>query len=79
MNNLFEALSEVSGLSTEKIREIAKDVAKNNAILKDCPLHNFVKQEGSRRKYVCTNCKGVVESIHRTWYENGLRHGKNIK
>jgi len=69
----LNALSKVSGLSTDVIKEIAVKVVQNNKILNSCNLHNF-DIPCDKRKWQCSNCGGTVDSIHKNWYEKGIAH-----
>lgn len=72
----YDALSRMSGLSKDAIKDIAKGVMKNNEILNSCSYHIFAPCESSHmsRVYKCKNCGGTVRDMQKIWYEKGLQH-----
>ena len=73
----IDTLSEISGLSTDVIKEIAAKVIENNKKLNSCSLHNF-DTPCDTRNWKCKNCGGTVDTRIKRWYENGLDHGKGV-
>ena len=68
-------------MGRDSINTIWLQVKANGKRLRECVgPHQFVAMKpGPRRTipefYECTRCLGQVDSRHRTWYEEGLRHG----
>jgi len=75
-NTGYDALSRMSGLSKDVIKDIAKDVKKNQELLNSCSYHIFeqIDDPHMSRRFICTNCQGVVGIIQKTWYEKGIEH-----
>jgi len=50
----------------------------NHAAIEKCAGHEFVALNDAPifRKYRCSKCGGVVDSIAKSWYETGLKHGR---
>lgn len=79
---IADALSRVSGIPKPEINEIWQQVRANSERLKSCARpHDF--SEVTRmvgvipREYRCSKCQGTVDSIHRSWYLEGLKDGNN--
>lgn len=76
----IDALSSASGLSRDKIKAIAEKVKANHIKLDGCSgPHRFTIPVGHREfadDFVCEKCGGWVSSIHKSWYEKGLEHGR---
>jgi hypothetical protein len=69
------------GLTKDDFKRIYEDVKVNRALLDACAgPHDFEQHEsfsgGMVRSYKCSKCGGVVESLHKFWYERGLEHGR---
>jgi hypothetical protein len=80
--SIADALSRVSGIPRSEMDEIWQQVKVNSERLRSCQRpHDFseiTRQIGSiPREYRCTKCQGTVDSIHRSWYIEGLKDGKN--
>lgn len=73
----IKKLSDMSGLTMETIREIAEQVMENNKKLNSCSFHEFDKHT-QKRKWICRNCGGTVDTIRKEWYCNGIRHSLNL-
>ncbi len=74
-----KVLSNISGIPEGRIQEIWEQVKANQKLLRDCECHDFsieVPQRGSSR-WQCINCKGVVSSGDKRWYELGIEHAEN--
>ncbi len=77
-NTGYDALSKISGLSKDAIKDIAKGVIENNKLLDSCSYHIFepIKSPFMSRIYKCSNCGGTVRSMHKIWYEKGIEHSQ---
>jgi hypothetical protein len=80
MTTAIDALSKVSGLSKDTMKEIFAEVQANHKRLDSCiGPHEFNPIEDSSnaltKKYLCTRCKGIVDFIAYSWYSKGLKHG----
>lgn len=76
-HNGYDALSKVSGLSKDAIRDIAKGVMENNKLLNSCSFHIFEPiDDPLSRRFICKNCQGVVGTIQKAWYEKGIEHSQ---
>jgi len=57
--------------------ELLSEAHRNKLKLDACPRHHFTPitpgLHGTR--YVCTACKGTVDSLSAKWYEVGMKHG----
>lgn len=71
----YDVLSTMSGISKEKIKEIAKNIHKNNKLLNQCSFHTFNKKVND--KWFCSNCGGYVYAQSKMWYEKGVKHGNS--
>jgi hypothetical protein len=75
----IDVLSKVSGIPKEEVNDIWKKVKENHAKLDSCVRpHDFVPiNENGRlpRKYLCSKCLGVVDSVHASFYKQGLEDG----
>ena len=74
-----DALSKISGLSKEDIREIWAETQANHRRLQECERpHDFQPVESDRRprKYRCSLCGGEVSSINASWYARGLEDAR---
>ena len=68
-------------LSKEEVQKIFGEVRANRALLDACAApHTFLPHEkyvgGLVRSFKCSKCGGIVETLHKHWYEMGLKHGK---
>lgn len=74
----YDALSRMSGLSSDTIRDIAKGVIENNKLLNACSFHIFesIDDPATSRVYQCKNCKGTVRGMQKIWYEKGIEHSQ---
>ena len=75
MNTPISTLSQATGLSKEKIKQIWDEVQENKIKLDSCPLHDFSIKEEKRWK--CSKCDGWISAHSKLWYEKGLEHGSN--
>lgn len=69
-------------MNNSQFDSVLAEVKANNTLLNACKLHAFVPilQSGSLvRKYMCTECKGVVDHHAFHWYERGFAHGEQLK
>jgi hypothetical protein len=66
-------------MTPEQSRAIWDRAVANRKVLDECQVpHDFVDVTPERnigKDYRCSKCGGVVESLHRYWYEQGLKHG----
>jgi len=66
-------------MTREEAREILDQVVANQKTLTACSgPHEFEpvsKDKKFSRRYRCKKCGGEVESLHKYWYEQGLKHG----
>lgn len=65
-------------MMTERSQELLAEVRANRARLESCPgqRHDFVEHGPKRvllQRYVCTRCKGEVDSHARYWFSIGLQ------
>lgn len=76
----LEELGRVSGLGREEAAKIFEEVKANHARLDACAgPHDFVPHEHSGSLAVnwrCTKCQGILASVSKYWYEDGLKHGR---
>jgi len=74
----IKALGKMSGLSVSAIKDIWEDVKKNHSLLDSCSYHIFVNHPSPNmsRKYICNNCKGIVDTTQKVWYEKGIDHSQ---
>lgn len=73
-----QAMSDVSGLSTDTVHEIWAKVKANHACLDACPNHHFERlpgTDGLRARYRCRNCTGEIDGHAHHWYALGRLHG----
>lgn len=78
----FDALSKLSGLAPSEVDRIWKEVKLNHQRLDSCRGHRFSEvqnEEGTRKRYQCAVCSGVVDASAYGWYTRGLEHGKRIE
>jgi hypothetical protein len=79
MTTAIDALSKVSGLSKESMREIFAEVQANHKRLDSCiGPHDFKVISSSnsmQQKYQCTKCQGILDFVSHSWYVKGLMHG----
>jgi len=77
--NALEVLGKVSGLGTDEAKRIFEQVKENQRRLDECVgPHDFQpigEEKKFGRRHVCTLCKGEIDSINKSWYETGLKHG----
>lgn len=77
----MDEFSRITGLSKPVINEVWEEVKANHARLDTCTgPHKFVPIDATKvlgRRYVCSLCKGEVDSINRSWYEKGFEHAQN--
>ena len=73
-------LSEASGISIKTMKEIWTEVKKNQALLNSCSFHEFEfhPDPNMSRRFLCKNCKGVVDAVRKSWYEKGLAHNSEL-
>lgn len=60
--------------------KIWKMVKQNHKKLNSCECHNFIDISPDKslgKKYKCKNCSGILDSINVSWYNLGLKHGKD--
>ena len=76
--NGITALSELSGLSEETMKDIWAKVQDNNRALDACPSHDFEPNPDGNRTaaYRCKNCGGTVTDNNYRWHELGRRSRK---
>ena len=70
-------LSAVTGIQREELQRIWDEVKQNSDKLRNCGDHSFVMTGEVKtigQKYRCVNCDGTIDSIARSWYEDGRRH-----
>lgn len=76
--NVFDALSEVSGISKNEVMGIYETVKANQLKLSECKLHDFsidvVPHTNINKTWKCTNCGGKVNSSAKLWYETAMQH-----
>lgn len=62
-----------------EMKKIFEEVKENHKKLDSCNLHDFSIDNNPEklygRKYQCTKCGGVVDSVTKSWYESGVAHG----
>jgi transposase-like protein len=79
---IFEVINKITGgkVTREEASQILKEVKANQARLNACEgPHDFQPMgptDKLRQRYRCSKCQGEVESLARTWYEDGLRHAR---
>ncbi len=66
---------------SEKTREIMNAILANTAKLNACPgPHDFSVDASPERRFCkkwgCSKCGGIVDALHKGWYERGLAHGR---
>ncbi len=72
-------------ISREEADQLFREVKANHARLDACAgPHDFQVNEmyphGKLvRNYKCSKCGGIVETLHKNWYERGLAHGRAVK
>ena len=62
-----------------KYDKIWEEVKENHKKLNNCNLHYFIDitpEKPFGKKYRCKNCKGVLDGINVSYYNLGLKHGK---
>lgn len=77
-----DILQKITGLSKEEQQKIFEEVRNNSEKLKNCSRHNFVEITSFNdlnHKYMCTNCGGKVDYSGYRFYEQGFRHGQEVK
>ena len=77
----LDALSKISGLSKDSIRHIAEGVMENNKLLNSCTFHIFeqIDDPAMSRRFMCKNCRGIVGTREKMWYERGIKHSQPRK
>ena len=77
-----EILERVTGLSKDRQLEILEEVKQSHKKLESCTCHEFsVRIDQSHihspiPKWMCKNCRGIVENRIKNWYELGFKHGQ---
>ena len=77
----LDLLSNISGISKAKMKEIFEEVKANAKKLDECvgPHEFWVVDEATpplKSEYVCKRCGGRLRAQEHYWYEKGLEHGK---
>ena len=70
-------LSTALGIPREQLQRMWDEVKRNSVKLTNCRTHSFVPTGEVKtlgQKYRCVNCDGTIDSIARSWYEEGRRH-----
>lgn len=80
MADLLDTMEKITGITREESLKIWEQVKANHKKLAECEgPHDFTieaRKVGTLvREWGCTKCGGTVESTHRAWYLDGLRHG----
>lgn len=68
-------------MTSQDAARIMNEVKSNLARLDSCPgPHVFGPWKQSfGAQYKCERCGGVIPSMMRSWYEKGLKHGREEK
>lgn len=90
--NTIDTLSEVTGIKKPEMDAIFQEVKANHSILKGCqrphdfsiclerhtkePIENPTPAQHFGAKWKCSKCGGIVDSLHKIHYEEGLRDAK---
>lgn len=78
--NAHTEIEKLTGIPSDESRRIFEEVKLNSARLENCAGPHDFEPHGDlrpfRRKWKCTKCEGVIDSIAKSWYDRGLRHGK---
>ena len=74
----LKSLSKISGLSEKAVKEIWVNVKANHKLLDSCFFHIFKSHPSPNmsRRFVCENCKVVVGTREKDWYEKGIEHSQ---
>lgn len=72
----LQLLAQMSGLSEEEVRALARGVVTNRDALANCVgPHQFVETgAGPRARWVCALCSGWVAHSEAHWYRLGQEH-----
>lgn len=75
--NGIALLSQMSGLSQDEVRAIARQVKENQERLNKCPgPHLFAPLgDGPTDLWLCATCGGSVSRRDARWYQRGIEHG----
>lgn len=75
-----EILGAVSGLGKVEVKKIWEQVKANLKRLDECVgPHDFQRLALETKlmfRFRCTKCGGEIEGDNRSWYERGLKHGR---
>ncbi len=78
VDNLIDAMSNVSGLPRSETNEIWEKVKKNRQRLDSCSQHHFTldltPDKSIAKRWRCTRCSGEIDGVNKSWYELGLEH-----
>ena len=77
----FDAIAGAAGVDRREMLEIWEEVKANHQRLKACVgPHDFSIDAAPNRpigkRWRCSKCGGEVDHIVKTWYEQGLEHGR---
>ena len=78
MDNV-DKISSAVRLPRDTIVELWLEAKLNVELLRSCSLHDFHPIGPARvlgQKYICRHCLGKVDSIAKSWYEDGLAHAR---
>ena len=74
------AMSDLTGMSRDRLKQLAEAVRANHAALSSCAYHEFEPMAPIQppalsitQKYRCQHCGGEVESFAYRWHEQGRR------
>lgn len=78
---VVDQLSEISGISKPEMNAIWEQVKANHKRLDECVGPHVFTREVSRtgklvRRWACERCGGEIETVDKSWYEMGLKHGR---
>jgi hypothetical protein len=65
-------------MNKEAVKQIFEEVKENHRKLDSCSRHDFsidlVPDTKWGKRYQCSRCRGIVDSLTKYWYEKGLKH-----
>jgi hypothetical protein len=78
----IEELLEFARVDKETAQQIWRDVKANQKKLDGCKgPHDFqplpIEGQALIRDYRCLKCGGKLDAIHKSWYDEGLKHGRS--
>lgn len=90
--NAVETISKVTGMSKPEVDSVFQEVKANQRKLESCirphdfsicldrrtkqPIDNPTPQQHFGAKWQCSKCDGIVDSIHKINYNQGLKDAK---